>query len=330
MALLVSGQRRHYNEPIELAFENLPAGVTVEAPPIPKGRDRVPVVFQVAADASRCGELVGIAGKSHVGDREIQGQFLQRTILVRGQNNRDVWGHDADRIAVAVKDESPFSIEIIEPQVPIVRNGQMELKVVARREPAYQGPIALRMMLNPPGLYARAVSIPKDVNEASMTITANGGAAIASSPIVITGSANVGGARHEVCSQLVHLRVEDSYFGVKFAKSNVEQGGETTLIVNLERKREIKDPVTAELVGLPAGTSSHEVQVGAEQKELAFKIKAEEKARPGRHNTVICRLVVTENGEPVTHLLGRGQLRVDKPLPPKKSEQPAEDRVTRN
>jgi len=32
---------------------------------------------------------------------------------------------------------------------------------------------------------------------------------------------------------------------------------------------------------------------------------------------VVCRAVVTQNGEPVTHSLGTGELRVDEPLPPK-------------
>ena len=54
-------------------------------------------------------------------------------MLVRGNNNTDVWGHDADRMAVALTNEVPFKIEIVQPKAPLVRNGQMDLKIVATR-----------------------------------------------------------------------------------------------------------------------------------------------------------------------------------------------------
>ena len=48
-----------------------------------------------------------------------------------------------------------------------------------------------------------------------------------------------------------------------------------------------------------------------------FPIKIDQTAQARRYKTLVCRAVVTQNGEPVTHTLGTGELRVDEPLPPK-------------
>ena len=47
--------------------------------------------------------------------------------------------HDVDRTAVAVTEEAPYSIEVVEPKVPLVQNGSMNLKVVAKRQAGFKG-----------------------------------------------------------------------------------------------------------------------------------------------------------------------------------------------
>lgn len=51
----------------------------------------------------------------------VSGPLKQRTQLVRGQNNVDVWGRFEDKLAVAVVEPAPFDIEVVQPQVPVVR-----------------------------------------------------------------------------------------------------------------------------------------------------------------------------------------------------------------
>ena len=60
-----------------------------------------------------------------------------------------------------------------------------------------------------------------------------------------------------------------------------------------------------------------------ETKELIFPIQVTKETRDGTHKNIFIRLLVTENEEPVMHSrLGSTELRVDKPLPPKKNEPP--------
>ena len=315
MAVLVLVERRQFGDAVDISLDQLPEGVTIQVPQIPSGRDRVPLLLSVTPTVPRGGHLLPLQGVAHVGEQEIRGALDQRTMLVRGRNNVDVWGHNTDRMAVAITDEAPFSLEIVAPSVPLVRNGQMELRVVAHRTEGFGDPITVRMLYNPPGVSSRgSVTIPKNSSEITLPLTANRNAALGSSPIVVTGSAQFAGAAYEVSSQLVDLSIEDSLFKVAFDKSNVEQGQETDIKVTIERTRDFEGSTRAELVGLPAGTSSVPMDVASDAQELVFRVKAEPTARPGRFNTVLCRLVVTQNNEPIMQTLGTGQLRVDKPL----------------
>ena len=50
----------------------------------------------------------------------IPSQFNQMSVLVIGQNQVNVWSRTVDSLAVAVTEECPYSIEIVEPKVPLV------------------------------------------------------------------------------------------------------------------------------------------------------------------------------------------------------------------
>ena len=71
--------------------------------------------------------------------------------LVLGQNNVIFWNRTVDRLAVAVTEEAPYSIEVVEPKVPLVRGGSMGLKVVAKRKEGFTAPIAVCTALEPAG-----------------------------------------------------------------------------------------------------------------------------------------------------------------------------------
>src|SRR6185437_9313948 len=94
-----------------------------------------------------------------------------------------------DTLAVAVTDEAPFSIEIVEPKVPLVRGGSMELKVVAKRKPGFTAPIAIALPWNPPGVASKGeATIPEGKNEGVILMNANGGASLNTWKIVANGT----------------------------------------------------------------------------------------------------------------------------------------------
>lgn len=120
------------------------------------------------------GAPVGLIGETLPDGPGVKGHFTQRTMLVRGQNNVDMWGHDADRMAVAITKQLPFDIEVVQPQVPVVTNGSMSLIVKAHRKEGYKEPIRLRVLYTPGGVTASgSAEIKGDQSEVIIPAAAN-------------------------------------------------------------------------------------------------------------------------------------------------------------
>ncbi|HHM12731.1 MAG TPA: peptidase, partial [Planctomycetaceae bacterium] len=332
MAFLVNAARADFGGELSIEFPSLPPGIHVQAEKMAANRSQIPVLFTADASAKPAGALTPIIGRCE--KPPVVGGLDQRTMLVRGQNNRDVWGHNTDRFAVAVTDEAPFTLELVPPKVPIVRNGTMGLKVVAKRKEGFSAAIGVRMLYNPPGISSSgAVSIPAGKNEAVIPMTASGGAAIREWPIVVIGRAGTPKGAVDVSTQMVNLKVSDHYVRTRIEKSAVEQGQETEVLVNVEQVQPFEGEAAVELVGLPAKVTLVEgpKTFTKETKQLVFKVKADPGARPGRYKSLTCRIRVPENGDVITHVFGGGELRIDKPLPkkpapkaqPKKAAKPA-------
>ena len=49
-----------------------------------------------------------------------------------------------DKMAVAVTDEVPFTLKVVQPKVPLAQSGSMDLKVVAERKGDFKGPINIK------------------------------------------------------------------------------------------------------------------------------------------------------------------------------------------
>jgi hypothetical protein len=192
--------------------------------------------------------------------------------------------------------------------------------VVAKRKEGFAQPIAVRLLYAPPGIGASgSISLPGDKSEGEIPLTANGNAAIGTWPLIVIGTATVGNGGVEVASQMAQLTISDQYFSFTFDKAAGELNQETQMAIKIEKKIDFEGEATAELLGLPANTSAkpEPLKFSKDSTELVFPIKIDQTAKPGVYKTLVCRAVVTQNGEPVTHTLGTGELRVDEPLPPK-------------
>src|SRR5262249_12026920 len=157
-------------------IKDVPPGVTFQTDKMPANQTIVPVLFTAAADAPLAGRLADAVGRHVDPAQNIEGHVEQMTSMVRGQNNIQVWTHVADKFAMSVTQAAPYSMEIIQPKVPIVRDGAMELKIKATRQEGFVAPISVNMLYNPPGVGSpSAVTIPEGQTEVVMPLTANSG-----------------------------------------------------------------------------------------------------------------------------------------------------------
>ncbi|MEQ8790636.1 MAG: PPC domain-containing protein [Pirellulaceae bacterium] len=319
MAMMVNARRTGFRGELAVELDGLPEGMTYQALPMADNRNDTAILFTAAPGAKTGGALAGLIGRT-TDDQNIVGKLDQRTMLVRGQGNNDVWGHNAERLAVSLAEAIPYSVEIVQPKVPLVRDGSMNLKVVARRDEGFTGPINLRMLYNPPGIGAStSIKIEEGQTEASIPLTANGNATIQTWPIIVLATARHGDGTVEASTQVAELEVADRFFDLAIQKSAVELNQEGVVVVNVAKKVDFPETAEVELLGLPAGTAvvSETPKFTQDSTEFTFRVKAEETARPNTYKSLVCKATLVRNGEPITTTIGGGELRVDKPLPPK-------------
>ena len=125
-AILVNAARADFGGDLKISAEGLPEGVALEADTMAANLGTYPVLFTAKPDAPVGGKFISLVGK-HVDPKvNVPSEFTQSIELVLGQNNIPVWTRTVETLPVTVADEAPFSIEIVEPKVPLVRGGSMK------------------------------------------------------------------------------------------------------------------------------------------------------------------------------------------------------------
>ncbi|MCL4191629.1 MAG: hypothetical protein KJZ87_07770 [Thermoguttaceae bacterium] len=316
MAAMAGARREDFGGEVAVETQGLPPGITPELYPIADGLSDAPMLFTAAADAAAAGALVDLVGRHQRDSLALEGHLEQRTSLIRGQNNVEVWNHYTNRMAVAVTAAVPFKVDIVEPKVPLVRSGEMQLKVVATREGDFKAPINLRMLYNPPGVSSPSVvTIPADQNEAIIPLTANGSATVRQWKIAVLADAPVGDGPITVSTQLANLEVAEPFFKFTFPSIAVEKGQETALAIAIEKVKDFEGAAKVELLGTPNEVTSTPQEFTKDTTQITFPVKTTANSPAGQHKSLICRAVVTANGEPITHMIGTGELRIQEPLP---------------
>ena len=319
-ATLMRIQRADVGGPLNLECPDLPDGVKMIAATVEPGVDAVPVIFEAADEAKIAGKLVDVHAKStDANAAKFHSGFKQSVELVHGPpNNTNYHATSVDRMAIAVADEAPFKLTLVEPKVPLVQGGQMTLKVVAERKKDFTGPIRLQFLFRPPGIEAAAtVDIPANQTEAQYPINASDGAAAKKWNVCVLGSADAGGT-YWVSSPFVNLEVAPPFVTAKIANAKVEQGKNVTITADLDHKTKFDGKAKVELLGLPGNSATDTKEITAEDKKIEFPVTTKENTPAAQHKGLFLRVTITKNGEPVVHNIARGGvLRVDSPLKPK-------------
>ena len=312
-AILVNANRANFGGDLKIGAEGLPTGVTLEADTMSGMVGTYPVVFSAAADAPQAGAMGKLTGKPTDPKVTVPCEFSQTVELVLGQNNIPVWTRTVDQLAVAVTDEAPYTIEIVEPKAPLVRGGSMGLKVVSKRKPGFTAPISVYLPWNPPGVgSAGGIAIPEKQNEAVIPMNADGGAPLTKWNIVVNGASGVASGPIQVSSPLAKLTIAPQYLTLGFQAASVEQGKEVDMAVKVNKAVDFAGEATVTLVGLPNKVTTDVKKITKDTPDLLFHLKTDKASPAGTdHNNLFCQVVVTVNGEPVLHNLGTGQLRID-------------------
>jgi len=145
-------------------------------------------------------------------------------------------------------------------------------------------------------------------------LNANGNAEIRSWPIYVIGSAENGGAAW-VSSQMAQLEVAEPFVNIEMQRASCEQGQETQILCKIVHAKEFEGEATVEVVGLPAKVTSEPMKITKATEELIFKVKTDATSPAGNHKNIFCRLLITQNNEPILASTGVTDLQIDVPLP---------------
>ena len=323
-ATMVNFGRSNFGGDLVLEPKDFPKGITIHAESLKNGRGTLPVVFEAAADAPVAGTLSQLGARHADAKQKISGGYSNNGIFVMGGPGQSVyWSVDVNRVPVCVVDEVPFKLSIVQPKVPIVRNGSMQLKIVAEKKKGWDEAISIQFPFRPPGIgAASSVSIPKGKNEVLYPLSANGGAGIGAWKVYALGSANAGGTAW-VSSQLATLEVASQFVTLSLQRAATEQGQSTEVVGKVNLATAFPGQAKVELLGLPNEATTVVKMITKDTKEVIFPVKTTKKTRAGTHKSLFCRVTIMRGGEAILHSnVGGTQLQVDKPLPPKKNEPP--------
>lgn len=322
-AIMIQTTRTDIGGEVNFSAKDLPAGVEMQAPTLAASQALVPVLFTAKGDAELAGSLVEVVGAPADTSVQAPSSFGSTTAFASAPNNIAiiVWSRTVDKLAVAVTEESPFSIEIVQPKVPLVQNGEMGLKVRAIRKPDFKAPIAVSLPWNPPGVGSGGgVSIPEGQDEAVIPINANDKAELNTWKIVVNGTATGPTGPITVSSQLADLTVAAPFVGLTFKNASVEQGQVTDLAVEVAKNVDFEGEAEATLLGLPNKVTTEPQKFNKDADHLTFRLTTDATSPAGNHTALFCRVVVTQNDEPIVHNIGSGALRISAPLPAKPAD----------
>ena len=317
-ASLVIANRVDFGGPLAMGFEKLPAGVTLTAEQMEPGLNVIPVVFDAKPDAPTAGHLSAITATHTDPKAPVPFKSAFDAAFVINQPGQTVYTrHAIDRTAIAVGEAAPYSIEVIEPKVPLVQNGSFNLRVVAKRAEGFKGAITVFPLWTPPGMGIQGSAvIPEGQTECVLPMNAAPTAAPRKWKTAVTAVADAGKGPVWVSSQLFTLEVTAPLVTLTMERPAVEQGAQTQLFCKVAVVTPFEGKAKVTLIGLPAKTTTQVIEITKESKEFAFPIVADKTSPVGQHN-VFAQVVIDRGGELITGSTGGTQLRIDVPLPPK-------------
>lgn len=318
-ATLMTVQRRDLAGDLKLIAENLPAGISMHVDPILNGIDSMAVVFEASPQANIGGNLAEIKALPADTNVPCKTEFHTNAELTFGNPGQSIyWRFNMSKLGIAVTEESPYSIEVIEPKAPLVQNGSVKIKVVAKRKEGFKGAINVIPVYNAPGIgTVSSITIPENQNEGFFTMNANGNAQVRKWKTSLLANAATPGGTVWVSSQLFSIEIAPPFVAAKLERVAVEQGKSGEIVCKLTNNTPFEGDGKIELVGLPPKVVVKSMDFKNDTKEVVFKVEVDPASPVGNHKNIICAATVQKSGEEVAHTLGRTEIRIDPPAAPK-------------
>ena len=315
-AEMLSVKRENIGGELALIAAGLPEGVKMTVPPIPDGVDQVPVLFEATANAPLAATLSEWKVKPTDASKKTEGTIEQNVELVYGEPNQAVYyTTPVDRLAVAVTEEAPFSLEIEPIKVPLAQGGTLRLGVIVHRKEKFDEAVQIKLVYSPNGVNSPAeITIPKGESRGEITLQAGGDSLARKWQTAVIGSAQVGGGDLWVSTPFFDLDVATPFENGKLAMTSVEQGKVADVVCELTNFKPFDGKAHVVLSGLPPRCKADPVEFTKNDKQVTFHVTTEEKSPAGQHKGLFCNAEIPMNGSAISQTVAvDGTLRIDEP-----------------
>lgn len=310
--LLANVSRSDFDGPIKVELLGLPEGVTASSPVIPAGQAQMPIIIQATPEAALAGALVDVRGALQEEGSTLNGGLEQEVRLVQGNNDTTFFGRMVDRLALAVSEPAPFSVEIVPPPVPTVTNTHRMLTVRATRAEGFTGDIELMFPWLPAGMGGGTAKIAGDQTETQIRLEVRNGTAIEIHGLFVAAT----GGGYQLCSPPAPVEVQDPWVNFTLASVETEKGKPVEFVVGLEHRTPFEGTFKANLVGMPNGITAEPLDFTKDTAELKFTLNVAEDAPHGKFESLMVDTVISNDKGEIIHRSGTGALKVYEPLPP--------------
>ncbi len=308
--------RKECKGAVNIDFPNLPAGITAFADPATKDAEKLAVVFEASTNATlgthTLTPVASLTNKSGI----VSGRLEQGITLVYGNpNNRSYHARVMSDLIIAVVDPAPYDIQMTTPPTPLVRYGQLTFTVRANRQEGFTAPIRCDLQLRPAGVSGPTqVTIPKDKDQVTFNLTANGSAPLGKWKLIVLGSATHKGEPYFCASTPTEYTIAPPYLTGTIDMAAAPQGDTIEINCALSQHVAFDGNATVTLYGLPANATTQNAQITCKDERLSFEVIVATNTPIGEHKSLFLNVSVKENGNPIIHnIAGGGVLRVDAP-----------------
>lgn len=314
-ALLMNISRNNVSGDFKFDVPGLPQGVKLLTDQSTKDLPNLPLVFEAAADAP-LGQATPLARLVSTDPNvKIIGKMRQEFDVVRS-GNVIYYTEIEDKLPVAVVEEAPYSLEIAKPAVPLVAQGVLDLKVVAKRKEGFEAAIRVFLMWKPPGISSLGEqTIPEGGNECVFQLDANSAVPSGTWKMVVMGEADAGNGRVYNASPFCELTTTPASLAAPaIPLTAVEQGKEAVMVAKLEHLQPFSGDATAEVMGVPDTIPISPAKINKDTKEVTFTVKTDAKSPIGKQGNLFVKVDVPVQGGTTTHRIAIGSiLRIDPP-----------------
>lgn len=321
---LLPGQGTIYRGELNLVAHGLPTGVRLVSPRVPAGAQLWPVQFVADSSALPGGALITIEALSVDPAHELASRSQQNIPFINHPGG-DAWRTvRLDRFVLGVTDPAPFTIDVTPPSVPLVRGGELAVRVTIKRRKGFNGPVQFRCDWRPPGLgIPPTETIPPDQTEAALRLSAQPNAPLGNTPLVVVASTlredfsdYVGTGHVRVSSEIVNLNVVEPFVQLACQPESVRRGERKPFVWTVRHQSPFEGEARVNLLGLPKGVSVAKPLpvITKDSKQLAFNIVATDEALLGQISGLSCEVIVKTGGQEIRQRTGNGTLRIDPKL----------------